>query len=517
MIKTLNVKNFLLFGDVEVEFNRGFNVITGETGAGKSLIVNAIQMAVSPRVEWSEINGDLYIEITFFEDEDLKSELEELGLDCEGEVVLRRKFDASGKRVKTFINDFLVSSRKVWEIFSKYVFVGHQFSQRDILNTKFQTKMFDRGIGISINTYTEMYSRYISQNTKYRGVLNELKNLAGKEDYINYQLRELEKIDYDVDEEMLIQEKSRLENALQSIEWASTFSRYYDDIYPRISELLKTSPEKFKPIFEEILERLNEVRLSLDISDTEEIVSRIDEINSKLFIIGRLKAKFGTDFQGLKSVREKLRGDINRLNLLREEVSRMEREVEEVKKKVYGMAEELNTLRYKKKGDFEKMFEKFLKSLGFDYVKVEVVLRERDIWERGSTEVEIKISTIPSVNPSSVDNLSGGELSRVALAMFHLGGTYYRSMILDEIDMGVSPQIALQIGKTLRRISRETQIISITHQPFTALYCDKHFVVEKTNPSKATIREIYGEERLKELARMMGVEDISVVKDLFQP
>ncbi|MEO0138867.1 MAG: AAA family ATPase [candidate division WOR-3 bacterium] len=514
MIKILRVKDFLLFDKATLEFDNGFNVITGETGAGKSLIIDALNLLISPRVDWDTLTKNSTIEAVIEPDGEILEILEDLGVELENDgVIIRKGFDVKNKKTKSYINDTLVSSRKIGEILQPKIFIGKQFSHMEILDEKYQTSVFDKAVGIKIDEYLKFYTDYKKKITDYERIKLEYEGLKSKEEFIRFQIKELEGIDFSIGEGDLLKRKRELEDRVKEQEWAKVFGDVYEDIYEKISRILKTSPDKFKPIFEEILERLNDIKSYLEFPE-EDLISEIDEINSKLFTINRLKLKYGVDFEGLKGIRDELLQKLERLKVLEGELENLGVEIERVEKILRVEAEKLNEERVKKKKNFERDVESLLKELGFDYVKCEVAFKDGEFWERGNKVVNILISTIPDITPSHISNLSGGEISRVALVLSYLGGSNYKTLIFDEIDIGVSPKVALKIGKMLRNISEKTQVIAITHQPFTAIFGHKHFVVEKPKPDRAICTEVRGEKRIKELARMMGVKDEGVVLEV---
>ena len=506
MIEVLKVKNFTIFEEVTLEFSENFNVITGETGAGKSLIVDALRFLLSQRVDWDEVLRDFSIEVVLRPDGDLLRDLEDLEISAEEGVIIRKKFEKGNRRVKSYINGIAVPSRRISEILEGRIFLGRQFSQVEILNEKFQTELFDRAMGIDISDYLWVYLEYKRVLENFRDLEEEFRDLKGREDYIKFQLKELSEANLDVDEMELLERKREIEGKLREVEWAREFNEIYDEIYQRVSHLLKISPERYREVFRDFLENLKEIRLETDFSQ-ENILEDLEEINSRLYKIGRLKLKYGTDFGGLKKIKGELEGKLRRLEELEGKVEEMRMKLLKLEKELERRAEEINARRKEGFMEFEGKVEGLLRELGFDYVKCNVVLRDGQYWERGKGVLEILISTIPDAPPSKISNLSGGELSRVSLVLSYLGGSSYNTLIFDEIDVGVSPKVAEKMGKLLRDISQKVQVIAITHQPFTAFFANKHFLVKKVRPDLALCVEIEGKDRIRELGRMMGIED----------
>ncbi len=513
MIERIRVKNFTIFEYVEIEFSENFNVITGETGAGKSLIVDALVYLISHRVNWEDILRDFSVEVIIKPENDLLRELEDIEL--EDGVIIRKKFEKSNRRVRSYINDVAVSSKRISEILGRRIFLGRQFSQVEILNERFQTELFDKAMGIDISQYIEIYSKYKRVKANLEELEEEFEELKGKEDYIKFQLKEISEVELEIDEGELMERKRELEERLKEVEWAREFNESYEEIYQRVSHLLRISPDRYKGVFLEFLENLKEIRSSVEFSQ-EDVLEELEKINSRLYRIGRLKLKYGTDLEGLKRIKKDLEDKLKRLRELEGKVEEMRIELYNLEKHLERKAEEINKMRMENSKDFEEMVENLLKDLGFDYVKCKVILKDGQFWERGKGILEILISTIPDVPPSKISNLSGGELSRVSLVLSYLGGSTYKTLIFDEIDVGVSPKVAAKIGKMLKDISQNVQVIAITHQPFTAFFANKHFVVKKIKPDMAICEEVEGKDRIKELGRMMGIEDEGKVLDILE-
>ncbi len=517
MIEHLRVRNFLLFEDVSVNLSKGLNVITGETGVGKSLIVDALQNTILPRVNWEDIRTNATVEIVLKPDDKLLKDLEEMGIDVEeDEILIRRVFDRDRRKSRVFINDFLISSKRLSEILSVRIFIGSQFSHVEITDERYQTLLYDNTVGIDTRDYEIAFRNYRELKDKFERITKEMLDIQSKEDFIRFQIKEIEEIDFEVSDEELVERRLHLEEKLREVEWITKFREYYEDIYDKLTYLLRSSPDRFKGQLEGVIEGLNEINLSLEVANTEDILSELDSINSKLYRINRLKAKYGTDFKGLLKIKDKLISDLKRLEELKALHSELSKKLEESERSLEMESKRIFDRRLKGRKEFQKRMKSLLKELGFDYVECEVELIDTKYWERGGSKVKIKISTIPNVEPSDISNLSGGEISRVALVMFYLGGTDYKSMVLDEIDVGVSPQVAVSMGRMLKEISKKVQIIAITHQPFISIFADKHFVVEKIGIDKAVCRELKGEDRIKEIGRMMGIRDIGVVRDVIE-
>jgi len=518
LLRRLSVKDYLIFKDAKMEFGRGFNILSGETGAGKSLVVDAISLLLGGKVDWEAVRRRAYLELVLEGDEELASRLMDLGIPYEGEVVIRRTLNPQTRRSRLFINDMQVSARTVASLLSDYVFVGEQFSHRDVDDPLFQTEVLDRFAGIDLGEYPTLFSKYRRLKGMLKGLSERLEDLRSREDYLRFQLAELEKLNLrEGEEEELLERKEELEEMVRAREWAVRFRETYPELSDGITRLLKDAPDRFREVLEDALSGLREILLSVEGEDYAELIEELDSINARLYEIGRLKRKYRADFSGLMAKMEHLRSELDEVGKLEREVALLEADLKALEAEMYSVCEVINERRRAALRRFEEYLLENLRSLGFEYVNPRVSLREGEFHPRGNTYAEIRLSTVPDVPPHRISKLSGGELARVALVLFSTGASRFRTLILDEIDVGVSPAIADRIGSMLKRISSRTQIVAITHQAFTALHGDTHFVVRRVSPTEARVERLSEEERWEELARMMGVKDAEVLKESLAP
>ncbi len=513
MIRRLTVKNYLIFKDVRLEFGGGFNVISGETGAGKSLIADVLSLLAGGRVDWDSVPERAHMEMVVEGDSEMERVLSDLGIPYDGEVVIRRTLNPSNRRSRILINDMQVSAGVVRRLLDGKIFVGSQFSHTTVDDPTFQTEVLDRFGGIDITDYAEVYAEYVAKLRRLRKLERELSDLKEREDYLRFQLNEIRRLNLrEGEEEELIRRREELEERVRTREWGARFMETYPIVRESLTSLLRDAPERFRRDLETMLDILSDMAFSIPDGTEEEVEEEFNRINARLYEIGRLKARFRTDFAGLLRIAGSLERDLSNLRKLEEEVERMRVEIERLEEELGRLCDGIDATRVSTTERFAKYVEDSLRALGFEHVEVEVSLESTRYYERGRTVARLLISTVPGVAPHRVSDLSGGELSRTALVLFSTGSSRYRTLVLDEVDTGVSPSVADRVGRLLRRLSEGTQIMAITHQAFTALHAHRHFVVERADPSTATVREVRGEERWRELGRMMGVGDPEIAK-----
>ncbi|NPB04238.1 MAG: AAA family ATPase [Thermotogae bacterium] len=513
MIKRLKVKGYLLFDDISLDFVEGFNVLTGETGAGKSLIVGAIELLLGGKVDWSNVRRRAYLEMVIENYPTLRRRLRDLGIPHESEVVVRRTLNPESKRSRIFINDMQVSARTVASLIGEDFFVGHQFASGGIGDPTFQTEVLDRFANVDLEEYPALYLEYRALERKITKLRGELDDLLAQEDYLRFQLEEIERLNLKPDEEdELLKRREEIEEALKGVEWGVRFQDVYPQIRQGISILVRGAPKGVRTKLAEVLEILDDISLEVTLESYSELKEELDRINARLYEISRIKGRFKTDLRGLWQRATEIKARLERLRLLKTKIEGYERDLVSLRTKLEEICKRINKRRREALNGFGLYVKENLEALGFDYVDVEVLLKRSDFYERGNTQVSVLLRTVPDLPFHGVSSLSGGELSRAALVFFSTGASRYRTLILDEIDAGVSPTIADRIGRLLALLSSHTQIIGITHQAFTAHYAHRHFAVRRLSPSLTTVEELKDDERWRELARMLGLSDVRMVQ-----
>ncbi len=513
MIRRLTVKNYLIFKDATLEFGEGFNVISGETGAGKSLIADVLSLLAGGRVDWDSVPERAHMEMVLAGDPEMEQVLSELGIPYDGEVVVRRTLNPSNRRSRILINDMQVSAGAVRRLLEGRLFIGAQFSHTLVDDPVFQTEVLDRFAGIDLTAYAELYAEYRARLRRLRNLEAELSDLREREGYLRFQLDEIRKLNLrEGEEEELLRRREELEEMVRMREWRARFMEAYPLVRESLTPLLREAPERFRRDLETVLDILSDMALAIPEDEGDDTEEEFNRINARLYEISRLKTRFRTDFAGLLRLSESVERELAHIRELEDEVERLRREMTNIVGEMEKVCEGIDATRESTKGRFAGYVEESLRALGFEHVNVEVSLEPTRYYERGRTMARVLISTVPGVAPHRVSDLSGGELSRMALVLFSTGVSRYRTLVLDEVDAGVSPSVADRVGRLLRDLSERTQILAITHQAFTALHAQRHFVVERPDPSVARVKEVRGEDRWRELGRMMGVGDPEIAK-----
>ncbi len=522
-IISVSMKNFLIIPSSEIELSPYFNVVTGETGSGKSLFVSVFKMLQGDKGsgnmagKWGdrgEIAALIEIEDT---DEELKANL--LNLDIEPEdhnkLLFRR---ITGSRNTCYINGTMVSSKTFETLTGELIEISSQFENRELFKKSYQLKIVDQYCG-SQNKLEEYRNLY----NKYHSLKKEIEALKAKDDpahreYLEYQVNEIENIAPEENEETELEEKVTLsENRENIIRYLQTISESFSHINSGLSAASRAASPLARLInSKELDERIESLLIEaediekavyekISTFDTEEIdensKERLGKINSLL-----MKHSVGT----AKELLEKFSKMKKELDDLYETPFKIEINTGKIAKivpELEAKAAELTSKREKAAEILSKEIETMLKRFGMRGVRFEAqVLAAEDFTETGKDDITFVVNTIGSEELYSIKKLSGGELSRLLLAFKLIDNSKGKFILFDEIDSNIGGETASIAAAELAETSKRNQIIVVTHFPQTAAAADRHFVVRKSSSdeisSEIAIPE--HEERYEELARMMG-------------
>lgn len=519
MISHLSVKNFAIIKDLEVDFGNGLNIITGETGSGKSIIIEAIHMALGGRADSSFVRTGC-----------AKSTIQlviENG--TQEPIILTREIQAGGRSTGR-IDGELVPLSKLSSFCKKYVDIHGQYDNQALLDPENHIHILD---SYDINDLIKCKNRYLSEFEEYSKLSSELaavkKSISESErkrDFMEFELREIEKANISLGEDDDLKEKLiLLQNSEKIFSSASAaYSKLYSGensctglLMDSINELKKISG--LSPQFSEIREILEDCYYKIDESSSalseftgnmEFSVDEIDNIISRQEQLENLKRKYGGS---LEAVTE-------HLNILKEALSNIENSdliLKDLENKlsdksiiVSDLANELRKLRKEAALDMEAAVNKELSELNFKNSLFKIDFRETDLGPEGSDEVEFLISTNKGEALKPLAKIaSGGEISRIMLAFKRIIGDYSSvpTFIFDEIDTGISGSAAEVVGAKLSQIAGNHQILCITHLPQIAVMGDSHYIIEKYSDESqtyTTVSEMDDDALVREIARLSG-------------
>ncbi len=518
MIKLLKIKNIAVIEEAELELEPGFVVLTGETGAGKSIIIGGLKLLLGEKPDPDMIR-------TGQERATVEAIMEKDG----EEVVVTREITKT--RSKALLNDRLVSSARLKEEISRFVDI---FGQRDhyfLLDPLNHLLFVDSFAGLDSlrEEVAELYRKIKDLEGQLQKLRAEKEERERKLDFLRFQIEEIEKAGLrEGEEEELLQKREVLKNREKLKELLSSslsllqeegglneklwaLEKNLGELAPYISEIEHYREEVSRaidtltdlvPLLEDQLEKL--------LSEEESI----DQVEERLSLIERLKRKYGSSIKEILRFAERARQEVARLEGLEFDEEKLEKEIEALKAQYMEKAKELSE---KRKGAAEKLsaqVEELLKKLAMARPVFKVkFIPQQEISELGLEQAEFLFSANPGEEPRPLRKIaSGGELSRIMLALKTLFAEKGRTFVFDEIDTGIGGRTASLLGKMLRQLAEKCQVIVVTHLPQVAAFADQHFRVEKVVRGGKTytlVKEVKGEERVKEIARMLVGEKIT--------
>ncbi|MEM9896933.1 MAG: DNA repair protein RecN [Bacteroidota bacterium] len=534
MIQRLSIRNYAIIEQLEMDFSEGLTIITGETGAGKSILLGALGLIMGKRADTKtlyEENQKCIIEATFdIAKYNLQFFFENQELDHDTELIVRREISPSGKS-RAFVNDTPVKLKVLQDLSAELIDLHQQFDTLDLNEVSFQLKLLDALAENKtlLQKYQKAYRQYQQDMKKLAGLEEQNRNATKEAEFIAFQLNELEEAALEEGEqETLEEEQNRLNNA-EGIKKAlgNAYMALVEQEQSVISQLeeINIQVHPFREVDSKLAklnERLDAVKaeledLSRDLEDVAESVEynpqRIEEIQSRLDQIYRLQKKhFVNDIAGLLTIQEDLNGQTANLEELENQIQLLKKSIDDQEGKLIELAKKLSERRKSVVKTFEKKVQKRLALLAMQHARMEVDFQVlKDFGPSGWDECHFLFAANKGSKLQEIkDVASGGELSRLALVTKSLVASAIPlpTLIFDEIDTGISGDVALKMGNILRSLSDEHQVVCITHSPQIASKADSHFFVYKKVKSDRTITKVKslepGEERVYSIATMLS-------------
>ena len=539
MLKELQIENLAIIEKLDLEFGDGLITLTGETGAGKSIILSGINLLIGEKTNIEMLrDGEklLVAQGVFSVNEEQEKELSELGIEAEdGEVIVRRTMDSKGKG-KAFVNNMRVPVSGLKEIMGTLVDIVGQHSHQMLLNKENHIKLLDK--------FTEDETKELRKNLetalddfvrldrKIERIDEEKKELREKKEFYEFQLDEIDKVNLAKGEdENLENEYRKLFNAGKIKEKLSMAEACLKNGEVNALSIIYASKKNIESIadygeeFEENLERLERVYYDLEdcVSSMERLnedievdEGRLEEVISRLDAIGKLKNKYGSTIEEILEYRNEIEKKLKNLDESNFQVKKLVKERENAREKYWNYAFELRDIRKKCIKKIEEQLGEELTYLNMKDAKFEINLEEKDVMTKnGSDGIEFFISTNAGQKPKPLQKIaSGGEVSRIMLALkvifSHVDNIPI--LIFDEIDTGVGGETVRKIAGKLKEIGRNAQVICITHSPAIASKASEQFFIEKKTENEktvTTVRKLDDEGRINEIARMLAGENVS--------
>ena len=532
MLKNLSIKNYLLIDDLSVSFNNGFTVITGETGAGKSILVGGISLILGKRADLS-VNRDkskkCIIEGVFdIGSFDLKSMFDENELDYETETILRREISSSGKS-RAFINDSPVNLSQLSHIGSKIIDIHSQHQNIEVLNSEFQFELLDliSNNEDNILKYKNLYEDFRVKSKELNELIDKKQNLIQTIDYNKFILDEIDNaniLDEDLDE------LENMQNSLSNFEETSSELNkssqiISDDEVGLITSLLKLKNSIDKVSnnsqkFDLISQRISSIKIDLEdisfeidnfLDSLEQNPEKLNKIINKIDIINNLFRKHSLNsIKELSIFRDNLALKVNTTKNIDNEIQLLQTVCEDLNLKLNNIAIQIHEKRKSVINDLTCEIENVLNELGMVNSKFKISLfKTENFYSNGMDTIDFEFLANKGYEFKKIkDAASGGEMSRIMLSIKSIMAKYKKlpSIIFDEIDTGVSGEISKKMGTIMKELGSRIQTFSITHLPQIAAMGESHFLIYKNDIdgyTKTMISRLNDSERIVEIAKML--------------
>ena len=538
MLCELIIENVAVIEKADINFRNGFTCLTGETGAGKSIIIDSINAIMGERMSKNIVRtgAEKASIVAVFDDleQSIIDKAAEMDIDISEECIVSRQITSEGKS-SARINSIPCPVSTLKYIFNDAINIHGQHDSQSLLNTAKHIDILDSfGVDSAVKTtYSQFYSEYSKLNKEITELENIDKDKQNTLDLLSYQVQEIEDAAISVDEEnQLINDKRLIknsENILNSLSSAYEFLFGDEDNLGALSALQEAATEagkvsSFSDDVNEISERLNEAaviaqdagfELKNFMDDFDIDLSDIDRIEERLDLYYKLKHKYGPEVEDVIEFYETSKKDLEKIEFAQEKLDELYETRKVVMDKLSISADRLTANR---KEVFDKLSGEIQNSLSFlnmPFVQLCLSCDNKGFSSNGQDDIEFLISTNKGETPKPLSKIaSGGELSRIMLAIKSVLSEKEdtHTLIFDEIDTGVSGSAAMKIGKLLKQTSKGKQVLCVTHSAQIAAFADNHLLIEKTTGDDATytsVRPLDDEERVREVARIVSGDNIS--------
>ena len=530
MIKSIHVKNYILIEDLTVDFNNGLNVITGETGAGKSILINAIDIAFGAKPAKDVIKKgaekaliELFIES---KNPNIKTLFEENGIDTLDEIILSREITSTSSRTR--VNGTLVNQEFIKSLKEILIDIHSQHQTYAFLQPKSHIILLDN---YAKDLYGEELQEYKCLYKEYQGLLNALETAQNSAnatesqiDFLKFQINEIEQANIEdvTEEETLQNELSVLENSekLQELTQTSYWALNGDE-GSLIDALLQIKANISKAVdmdnsLEGAEQSIIEIsELTRDLSSTlrdyyqsvNSDTARLNEVQERLYLFDKLKRKYGSTLEEVIQTYDKLSEELNTIEFSSKNVEEIQAKIDEILVKLNKLAQDISAKRKNYAQVLSSLIVDELEKLELAKSRFEIRITPKELSADGIDDVEFYISTNVSHDLSPLaKTASGGEISRVMLAIktIFAKSDEIDTVIFDEIDTGISGKAAQSVADEISELAKFRQIIVITHQAIIAVKADKHFLVSKEQgeETEVTIKALNEDEKVKAIASL---------------
>lgn len=532
MLQQLSISNYALIDQLDISFGNGLSIITGETGAGKSIVIGALSLILGQRADTKVIRDEskkTVVEATFdVESYDLSGFFEENDIDFAPECIVRREIMPNG-RTRAFVNDTPVTLSLLGELSQKLIDIHSQHSNALLLRSSYQLSVIDSLAGNKdlLARYKEVYNLLVQARRIYEQEKEKIEKDKQDEEYIRFQLNQLTEANLEIGEEDILEKKKRkIENLALLQNNLSETCRILNDGDRSVLEMLSDT-EKLVAVLESVYENASEIRDRIesasielkDIADTvrQELsemdgdIGELEMIDERLSLIYMLQQKFKVhSVEELLALKQDMEQRVSAIDHSEEKLDDMMLQIEALEKNANALADSLSRARKSTAVSFMENLKEKARDLGLKNFNGAIAFERVDFSATGRDKIRFEVSF--NVNRQLLpieETASGGEMSRLMLCIKSLIATKMQlpTIIFDEIDTGVSGEIANKIGVMMKDISSSIQVVTITHLPQVAALGDRHYKVYKQDTEKETVtrmKELDAESRILEIAGMLS-------------
>lgn len=534
VLRELRVRDYAVIDEARLELGPGLNVLSGETGAGKSILVGALSLLLGERADTEVVRAgeeSAVVEAVFDVSDrpEIRERCREAGLDLDdGWLILRRELQREGRN-RVWANGSPTTVTRIGELGSSLVDLHGQHEHQALLGRADQRRILDAfaGAGEEAGRVEELYREWQELLGRAEELRRESDELEERADYLRFKAEEIEEAELEPGEEQELEDEARrLSNSEELISLSGEVYRELygseDSLVDRLGQLRRSVSEladidteagEFTELYETGLHSLQELgrRLGEYQGSVDHDPARLDAIRSRLDEIYRLQRKYGETIEDVLAEGREARQELNRLEGSEEEIETLEARAEETREELAAAADELSRARREAAGRLEEEITAILPELGMDEGLFRVHFEERDEpGPHGAENVEFLVTLNAGFEPGPLSRIaSGGELSRVMLALKTAlaGVDEIPCLVFDEIDAGVGGEVAHRVAERLGSVADRHQVFVITHLPQIAARADAHYRVEKSQAggrAATRVRLLEGDERVSEVARMLG-------------
>ena len=525
MITTLHIKNIGIIEDLNIDFNKGLNVLTGETGAGKTLIIDSLEIISGGRFSKEMIRkgeNQSFVELCMYEPESTKSE--------DGNIIVSREININGKNMCK-INGRMVTVNELKDFMKEFIEIHGQNDNQSLLEPKKHLIYLDNYSGEKLKYLKEEYKNYYSQ---YRDILNKLKENYGDEkekqreiDLLQYQINEIEEANLKINEEEELEEKRKFMQNFEKIsESLNTANNLIEDNgIDSISMAIKAL-EKIEALDKKYEQTSNNLKniyyelqeVSRDINsyknDSYFDVEERDYIEERLDLIYSLKRKYGNTIKEILKYKEEIITELKKINNLEEYNNKLKYEKQKIEEKLNLISIDMHKIRIENSKKLINDINTELQDLEMKNARINIKIEyhEKEFFENGKDKVEFYIITNAGEEEKELSKIaSGGEMSRIMIAIKKVLAEYDNVSILvfDEIDTGISGKAANSVAKKIKVISNKHQVLCISHLPNIAAMADYNYFISKNiiqDRTKTEIKLLEEKEVIEEIARISSGE-----------